>query len=127
MTPEEFKIKIRDCKCNICSSVISLVDEADANLHFDPNRAGRFCEIAVVAASGKNGLHKDDVVQARRDYAEHLGIQLSGSTQNSDEPIHIKHAIENSNHNPKAREPINLGSAYAKLEDNRFYITDVTQ
>ena len=123
MTPEEFKIKIRDCKCNTCLSVISLMSEAGAKLRFGPNQAGRLCEIAVVAASGKNGLYKDEVVQARRDYAEHLGIQLSGSIQNSDKPIHINHAIKNSNHNPKAREPINLGLADAKLEDNRFYIT----
>jgi hypothetical protein len=64
------------------------------------------------------GLHEDEVVQARRDYANHLHIDLQGPTQNADWPIHIHNAA-----NPDEPNRVNLGNAHARYELNRYYIS----
>ena len=86
----------------------------------DPRR--RLCELAVVAGEGDSGVHELDVVRERRNYASHLGLKLSGTTSNSDLPVHISWAVGNSNHNPDAKNRINLGCAYATFRDGYYRI-----
>jgi hypothetical protein len=62
-------------------------------------------------------------VHERRKYAQHLGIQLSGPTSDADHPNHIHWALEHSNHNPDARNRINLGRARATYSKGRFFLT----
>ena len=109
----DFKQLIYDCECNRCRALMHLVKEKGAVLQFSRSRAGRLCELAVVAATGSTGMVNGDVVPARREYARHLGIVLSGPISDSEEPVHIRHAVTNSNHNPNASSPINLGQARA--------------
>lgn len=54
---------------------------------------------------------ESEIVAARRAYAASLGVTLSGAISNADEPVHIRHAVSNSNHNPNASNRINLGRA----------------
>lgn len=54
---------------------------------------------------------ESEIVAARRAYAASLGVTLSGAISNADEPVHIHHAVSNSNHNPNASNRINLGRA----------------
>ena len=114
------KDQIYGCRCSTCRAVVWLVDDRGAHLQFSATRAGRLCELAVVAAAGDDGLDESEVVSARRSYASHLGVKLTGPISNSDQPIHILHAIDHSNHNPNASNRINLGQAYASFRDGRF-------
>lgn len=41
---------------------------------------------------------ESEIVAARRAYAASLGVTLSGAISNADEPVHIRHAVSNSNH-----------------------------
>ncbi len=120
--PNDFKERIYNCTCQVCQKLIWLVETQGAVIQFSETRAGRLCEIAVVAATGKNGILEADVVNARRLYAKHLGIVLSGNTSNSNDPVHIKHAITDSNHNPDANRRINIGQAIAMYKNGRFTI-----
>jgi hypothetical protein len=113
--------QIGECKCLQCKAVVSLV-ERGAKLRFSPNAGGRLCELAVVAASGAQGIAKNDVVAERRRYAQHLGIELSGPTSNSDKPNHITWALSNSNHTAGASNRINLGRAKASFSGGRFFL-----
>jgi len=82
--------------------------------------------MAVVAAAGARGIPADEVVRKRRQYAQHLGIELKGSTQDGDEPGHIRWAIKYSNHNTDANDPngrVNLGRARASEQDGRLFLT----
>ena len=58
---------------------------------------GRHCELAVLAATGAAGLADSEIVSARRQYARHLGVSLSGRTNASvadaNYAIHAKHAV----------------------------------
>ncbi|MBL0423068.1 HNH endonuclease [Ramlibacter sp. AW1] len=63
-----------------------------------------------------------DVVAARREYAAHLGVELSGNTQNGERPGHIEWAVANNNHVPDPVQPVNLGSAVPLQVDGRFFI-----
>lgn len=119
-----FKAKIFTCTCFTCRAVVHLVEKHGVRLQFSPNRAGRLCELAVVAAAGDYGILEREVVAARRAYAEHLGVVLSGPTSNADTACHIRWAVENSNHNPNSREPIHLGSAIARFDGGRFYLME---
>lgn len=83
---------------------------------------GRHCEIAVVAAAGATGVRERDIVALRRKYAEHLGLKLGGPVQDAETPVHVEHAIENHSRNPAAKWPINLGSARAAREGDRYFI-----
>lgn len=121
-TPKDLKKQIYACECERCSAIVCLIEQCDAHLKFSPSRAGRLCELAVVAAAGEDGLLKEHVVAERRQYAEHLGVTLSGPTSNADQPVHIDWAIRNSNHNPNAAERINLGRAHASFSDGRYRI-----
>jgi hypothetical protein len=114
---QEFQQCIRNCECPTCRALIRLIDKAGATIIFSPTRAGRLCEMAVVAAAGANGIGEKDVVAARRDYAHHLQIALRGPIQDHDAPIHIEHALD-----PSADNPIRLGQARARFEAGRYYI-----
>ena len=118
----DLKQRIYACDCRVCKAVVCLIEDKGAFLQFSTSRGGRLCELAVVAASGDQGLLEADVVNQRRIYASHLGIELSGRTSNADEPIHIRWALINSNHNPNASHRINIGRARAIYEAGRFYL-----
>ena len=111
----DLKKQIYSCECDRCKALVCLVEQCGAQLLFSPTRAGRLCELAVVAAAGDVGLSWDSVVNERRAYADHLRIALSGPTSDADEPVHIEWATYNSNHNPDAIERINLGQARASI------------
>ena len=111
----DFKKKIYSCECNRCKAVVWLVEERGAKLQFSPSRAGRLCELAVVAASGSEGILGADVVRERRAYAQHLGIQLNGPISNASTPIHIHWALEHSNHQTKSGDRINIGQARCRV------------
>lgn len=66
---------------------------------------------------------ESETVAARRAYAASLGVTLSGAISNADEPVHIRHAVSNSNHNPNASNRINLGRARAYKKGARKVIT----
>lgn len=66
---------------------------------------------------------ESEIVAARRAYAASLGVTLSGAISNADEPVHIHHAVSNSNHNPNASNRINLGRARAYKKGARKVIT----
>jgi hypothetical protein len=126
MTNDELKSKISQCACPECRALTGLIKDAGAKLMISTLRGGRFCELAVVAAAGTNGIASGDIVLKRREYAEHLGIQLAGNTQNGDEPGHIRWAVKYSNHTTDAKDPngrINLGRAHASEKNGRLYLT----
>ena len=66
---------------------------------------------------------ESEIVAARRAYAASLGVTLSGAISNADEPVHIHHAVSNSNHNPNASNRINLGRAERIKKGARKVIT----
>lgn len=77
---------------------------------------GRHCELAALAAAGPAGIADHELVEARRAYAKHLGVQLSGLTTgavaNADRAIHARWAAEgNVVGNPLAKHAIPLGRA----------------
>jgi hypothetical protein len=113
----ELRERIYACPCARCQALKILVEEAGATLKFWPHAAGRLCEIAVVAAAGPKGIPIHEVVTARRDYAKHLGLTLKGPISNSDDPVHIDHALD-----PTASKPIRLGTARAVLQNERYRI-----
>jgi len=119
---QTFKERVFSCACTRCRAVVALVEEKGAVLHFEEKRAGRLCEIAVVAGAGPRGIAAADVVPERRSYAEHVGAELSGSISDSRDPVHIIHAIDHSNHNVNARNRINIGSARAWYKNGRYYL-----
>ena len=116
----DLKEQIYGCKCERCRAVVWLVEDCGARLQFSPIRGGRLCELAVVAAAGSAGMLPEEIVTARRDYAKHLRITLSGPTSNAENPNHIEWTIENSNHNPDARNRVNLGRARASFTGGRY-------
>ncbi|OTK03381.1 hypothetical protein [Pseudomonas aeruginosa] len=70
---------------------------------------------------------ESEIVAARRAYAASLGVTLSGAISNTDEPVHIHHAVSNSNHNPNASNRINLGRARAykdRREEGDYFFID---
>lgn len=117
----DLKQQILDCSCSRCRAVVALMQNG-AVLHFSPDRAGRLCELAVVAAAGASGMPASAVVSARREYAVHLGVVLKGPVSNSDRPVHIDHAVTNSNHNAAARNRIHLGAARASSEGGVYFL-----
>lgn len=119
----EMKERIYKCECSRCRAIVWLVEECGAVLQFSQARAGRLCELAVVAAEGANGIEANAIVSARRSFAKHIDVKLSGPTSDSDEPNHIKWAVTNSNHNPDAKNRINLGHARAFKVNVRYYIS----
>jgi hypothetical protein len=126
MATNELKAKIFRCGCGECRALTGLMEEAGAKLIISPSTGGRFCEFAVVAAAGTQGIAPEEVVRKRRQYAEHLGIELAGNTQNNDGPGHIRWAIKYSNHNTQVKEPngrINLGRAHASEKDGKLFLT----
>ena len=118
----ELKLRIYQCNCQRCSAVVWLAEQCRANLQFSKERAGRLCELAVVASTGANGMDEGTVVSARREFAKHLNVTLEGPVSNAETPNHIEWAISNSNHNPHAKNPINLGSAHALKIGSRYLI-----
>jgi hypothetical protein len=118
----DLKQQIYACDCTTCKAIVCLVEEKGAILQFSTTRGGRLCELAVVAASGNQGISETDVVNQRRNYAKHLGIELSGATSNASEPVHIHWALNNSNHNPDASSRINIGRAKASYEAGRYFL-----
>lgn len=114
------KEQIYSCKCTHCRALVAVVEDRGAKLQFSESRAGRLCELAVVAAAGSKGLPDHEVVPQRRAYAAHLGLTLSGSTSNADSPVHIAWAVTNSNRNRDARNRVNLGEARATYTDGRY-------
>lgn len=117
----DLKQQIFQCLCKPCAAIRTLVENG-AVLQFSPVRAGRLCELAVVAAAGTEGMRAVKVVQARRDYARHLRVELRGPVSDADQPIHIQHAVTDSNHNPNARNRINLGEMWASLVGGVYYL-----
>lgn len=72
---------------------------------------------------------ESEIVAARRAYAASLGVTLSGAISNADEPVHIHHAVSNSNHNPNASNRINLGRARAykeRREEGDYFFIDTS-
>ncbi len=72
---------------------------------------------------------ESEIVAARRAYAASLGVTLSGAISNADEPVHIHHAVSNSNHNPNASNRINLGRAQAykeRREEGDYFFIDTS-
>ncbi|TPG75899.1 hypothetical protein EAH78_19665 [Pseudomonas arsenicoxydans] len=67
-------------------------------------------------------MSESAVVAARRSYAQHLGVKLDGPTSNAEDPAHIEWAMSNSNHNPAAKNRINLGSAKAFSLNGRYFL-----
>jgi hypothetical protein len=122
MSRNLLKERIYGCGCSRCRAIVVLSEKHGASLQFVAGRAGRLCELAVVAASGSEGISAHDVVVERREYASHIGVQLKGHISNSNDPIHICHAIDHSNHNSKARNRINIGSAHASYFEGRFFL-----
>lgn len=116
----ELKKKVFHCDCKRCRAIVYLINQRGAVLIFSKSRAGRLCELAVVAATEATGMGSGAVVQARREYAKHLGLILSGPISNSDQPLHIHHAVTNSNHNKNSSNRINIGQAVATLSDDVF-------
>ena len=126
MAKNELKATIFRCNCNECRALTALIEEAGAKFVIAPSTGGRFCEFAVVAAAGLQGIAPDEIVRKRRQYAGHLGIELAGNTQNNDEPGHIRWAIKYSNHNTDANDPngrVNLGRAHAFEKDGKLFLT----
>jgi hypothetical protein len=117
----DLKAQVLECECGRCRALVRLLNHG-AQLVFSPTRAGRLCELAVVAAAGSEGILETEIVEERRAYARHLGVKLSGSTCNSPEPVHIRWALVNSNHNPNAKERINLGESKASRSADRFFL-----
>jgi len=91
--------------------------ECGAKLRFSEAKAGRLCELAVVAAEGADGISENAVVAARRSYATHLGVSLMGPTSNAENPTHIAWAVRNSDHNK-----INIGTAEASYLKGRYFL-----
>ncbi|MBV7476087.1 hypothetical protein [Pseudomonas sp. PDM31] len=118
----DFKQQIYSCECKFCRAIVWLVKDCRAQLQFAPSRAGRLCELAVVAASGAEGIAESEVVGKRRAYAQHLGIELSGPTSNAETPVHIQWALEHSNHDPKAANPVIIGQARATYSAGRYFL-----
>lgn len=118
----DLKQKIYECQCKQCRAICRLIEACGANIMFSEEKAGRLCELAVVAAEGADGIYKNAIVAARRSYAKHLGVNLTGNTSNAERPIHIAWAVSNSNHNPKAKNKINLGSAKASYRNDRCFL-----
>ncbi len=112
--------RIFSCTCSRCRAVVYLIESMGADIRINSKAAGRLCELAVVAAYGERGISEDQVVKERRAYAKHLGIELSGPTSNSDVPGHIQWATLNSNHNSRAKNRINIGSARATFRDGIY-------
>ncbi len=115
--------RIYGCSCERCAAVVKLVEVHGAGLMFRLDGSGRLCELAVVAAEGAQGLPAHSVVNERRAYAKHIGAELLGPISDSPDPIHICHAIDHSNHNSKARNRINLGTAMATYKNGRYFIS----
>jgi hypothetical protein len=92
----------------------------DAGARFNPF-SGRGCELVAVAAAPK-GLKARDVVKQRRAVAKYKKTTLAGPVSDSPEPVHIQWAVTNSNHNPDARNRINLGTARAVFVGGRYFI-----
>ena len=69
---------------------------------------------------------ESEIVAARRAYAASLGVTLSGAISNADEPVHIRHAVSNSNHNPNASNRINLGrpERIKRREEGDYFFID---
>ncbi len=122
MTPNELKDKIRSCNCKKCQAICALTEKAGADLRFSPKAAGRLCELAVVAAAGTGGIEGNKIPFERRKYAKHLGVELQGLISNMDWPGHIDWALKNSNHNPNAKNRINIGSAEAIHRGTKYYL-----
>jgi len=80
------------------------------------------CEFAVVAAAGPEGLTGREVVQGRRAYAEHLGVQPDETTQNSSEPNHVYGALKSPLPASKGKPRIDLGRATLSERDGRFFL-----
>ncbi|MEH6367917.1 MULTISPECIES: hypothetical protein [Pseudomonas] len=118
----DLKQKIYECPCKQCRALYRLIEESGAKIRFSEVNAGRLCELAVVAAEGVDGMPEIAVVAARRLYAKHLGVSLTGPTSNADYPAHIQWAVSNSNHNPAAKNKINLGRAKAIYVNGRFIL-----
>lgn len=114
----ELKDRIYNCRCQRCRAVVNLIKRHGATIQFSEGRAGRLCELAVVAGAGAEGIDANEVVRERRRYAVHIGVELCGPTSNSDDPIHICHAIDR----PRAQNRINLGSAQAWYSNGRYFL-----
>jgi hypothetical protein len=114
------KTRIYHCYCATCRALVRLLKEHSAKLVVSPSRPARLWELAAVFAAGAGGIAPSDIVPARRAYTRHLKIRLSGPISNSYQPLHITHAISNSNHHSKAIQRINLGSSPASFI-NRTY------
>ena len=115
------KEMIYNCSCENCKALVWLLEECNAHIIISEKNCGRMCELAIVAATKDLGINENSVVKERRLYAEHLGVNLGiREISNSNEPKHIKWAISNSNHNPSAKNRINIGKAKASYENGRY-------
>jgi hypothetical protein len=113
---------IEGCGCAPCRALTSLVNDAGAPLRISTKNTGRMCEFAVVAAAGLDGLTAREVVQGRRAYAEHLGVQMEGPTQNDSRPNHIGEALKPRLPGTDDKPHIDLGRATPSARDGRFFL-----
>lgn len=118
----DLKQKIYECQCKQCRALYRLIEECGAEIKLSEAKAGRLCELAVVAAEGAAGISESAIVAARRSYAKHLRINLAGPISNAEYPAHIAWAVSNSNHNPVAKNRVNLGSAKASYLNGRYFL-----
>lgn len=113
---------IEACGCAPCRALTSLIQDAGAPLRISVKNTGRMCEFAVVAAAGLGGLTAREVVQGRRAYAEHLGVQMEGTTQNGSEPNHTGWALKRPLPGGGGKPRIDLGRATLSESDGRFFL-----
>lgn len=120
MTNNPLKTFIFACGCAPCRSLTALIEDAGARLLISPKNTGRMCEFAVIAAAGTGGLTEHEVVQGRRAYAEHLGVQLTGPTQNASTAAHITWSLQPPGPGDLPRVP--LGRARPSKRGDRFFL-----
>lgn len=114
----------RACQHPACQATIRLLDHG-AGLWWG---WGRQCELAVVAAAPPPGLTPDEVVEQRRRYAAHLGVDLRDRTLNgdmadSDAPDHVRNAVNNYVGAPGAnRNAVNTGAVRFTFLNGRFSV-----
>lgn len=122
MATNELRAFIEACGCAPCVALTSLIRDAGAPLRISSKNTGRMCEFAVVAAAGLEGLTGYQVVQGRRAYAKHLGVQMEGPTQNGPEPGHIEWALMPPLPSSGGKPRLDLGRATPSKQNGRFFL-----
>ncbi len=100
---------IETCDDPGCVATVKLREKGARGLQLGK---GRHCELAVLAAAGDAGMLDEKIVEDRRKYAKHLGVNLIGPIANSDWAGHAWWAAQgNITGLSNAKNPIPLGTA----------------